>query len=41
VRPPIGNLLAYNPLDIIDIDFTLLEPASDGLGLGSIENCEF
>lgn len=30
VKPPIGNLLAFKPLDILAIDFTLLEPASDG-----------
>ena len=30
VRPPIGNLLAYQPQEILAIDFTVLEPASDG-----------
>ena len=30
VRPPMGNLLATQPLEVLAIDFTLLEPASDG-----------
>ena len=29
VRPPIGNLLAYQPQEILAIDFTVQEPASD------------
>ena len=30
IKPPTGNLIAYNPLEILAIDFTLLEKASDG-----------
>jgi len=30
VKPPIGNLIAYKPLEIVAIDFTLLEKSSDG-----------
>ena len=30
IRPPIGNLLAYQPQEILAVDFTMLEPASDG-----------
>ena len=30
VRPPITNLLADRPLDIVAIDFTILEKSSDG-----------
>ncbi|MCW4347301.1 MAG: RNase H-like domain-containing protein, partial [Candidatus Thiodiazotropha endolucinida] len=31
IRPPIKNLLADRPLDIVAMDFTLLEKASNGL----------
>ncbi|KAK3735482.1 hypothetical protein QZH41_005034, partial [Actinostola sp. cb2023] len=30
IRPPMGNLLATKPLEVLAVDFTLLEPASDG-----------
>ena len=30
IRPPIGNLLAYQPQEILAVDFTMLEPPSDG-----------
>ncbi|KAK3715036.1 hypothetical protein QZH41_002685 [Actinostola sp. cb2023] len=30
IRPPMGNLLASKPLEVLAVDFTLLEPASDG-----------
>ena len=30
IKPPIGNLIAYSPLEILAIDFTLLEKSSDG-----------
>ena len=30
VRPPIGSLVAHKPLEIVAIDFTLLEKSSDG-----------
>ncbi|XP_077865264.1 uncharacterized protein LOC144351885 [Saccoglossus kowalevskii] len=30
VRPLMGSMLAFKPLDILAIDFTVLEPASDG-----------
>ena len=30
IRPPMGNLLATKPLEILAIDFTILEPATDG-----------
>ena len=30
IKPPTGNLIAHNPLEILAIDFTLLEKASDG-----------
>ena len=30
VRPPIGSLVAHKPLEIVAIDFTLLEKFSDG-----------
>lgn len=30
IRPPMGNLLATKPLEILAIDFTVLEPATDG-----------
>ena len=29
IKPPIGNLIAYSPLEILAIDFTLLEKSSD------------
>ena len=30
IRPPVGNLLAYQPQEILAVDFTVLKPASDG-----------
>ena len=30
VRTPMGSLLASQPLEVLAVDFTLLEPASDG-----------
>ena len=30
IRPPMGNLLATKPLEILAVDFTVLEPAVDG-----------
>jgi transposase InsO family protein len=30
VRTPMGSLLATHPLEVLSIDFTLLDPASDG-----------
>jgi len=30
IRPPMGGLLATKPLEILAIDFTVLEPAADG-----------
>ena len=30
IRPPMGSLLATKPLEILAIDFTVLEPAADG-----------
>lgn len=30
IKPPISSLLAYQPQEILAIDFTVLEPASDG-----------
>ena len=30
IRPTLGNLLAKHPLDILAMDFTLLEKSSDG-----------
>lgn len=30
IRTPISNLLAYQPQEILAIDFTVMEPASDG-----------
>ncbi len=30
VRPPIVNSLAYRPLEILAIDFTVMEPSTDG-----------
>ena len=30
IKPPTGSLIAHNPLEILAIDFTLLEKASDG-----------
>ena len=29
VRPPMGSLLATKPLEILAMDFTVLEPATD------------
>ena len=30
IRTPMGNLIATQPLEVLAIDFTLLEPSSDG-----------
>lgn len=30
IRPPMGSLLATRPLEILAIDFTVLEPGTDG-----------
>ena len=30
IRPPMGSLLATKPLEILAVDFTVLEPATDG-----------
>ena len=30
VRPPLGNLLASRPLEVVAMDFTVLEKARDG-----------
>ena len=30
IRPPMGNLMATKPLEILAVDFTVLEPATDG-----------
>ena len=30
LRPVMGNLLASRPLEVLAVDFTVLEPASDG-----------
>ena len=31
IRPPMGSLLATKPLEILAIDFTVLERATDGV----------
>ena len=31
IRPTLGNLMAKHPLDILAMDFTLLEKFSDGI----------
>lgn len=30
IRPPMGSLLATKPLEVLAVDFTVLEPATDG-----------